>query len=321
MKEMPPSSSPNHTKILLSFGCVYFLWGATFLAMRYGVEVMHPFVLASLRYMIAGPVLLGVCALLRVKMWPGGREMGMLALIGVLMLGFGNTAIIWSELYLSSGLTALLVATIPLYAALIEMFLPGEGRLPARGWVGVLIGLAGLAFLVWPGLVSSLHGDWHQMLASGVALAGSFFWTVASVISRRATIRVHALASAAWQMLFGGIFITGMMFASGHAHGTKWGAQAWNATLYLVIFGSLVGYSAYIYLLDNVAVSKVATYAYVNPVIAVVLGAIFLGERFVTVEYVGMGAILVAVFLVTTSKLKTGASTVVDENLAAADRT
>lgn len=320
MKEMPPSTSPNRTKILLSFGCVYFLWGATFLAMRYGVQVMHPFVLASLRYMIAGPVLLALCALLRVKMWPGGREAATLALIGVLMLGFGNTAIIWSELYLSSGLTALLAATIPLYAALIEMFLPNDGDLPARGWVGVFIGFCGLAFLVWPGLTRSLHGDWHQMIATGVALFGSFSWTVASVISRRATIRVNGLASAAWQMLFGGIFITIMMFASGHYHGTRWGAQAWNATLYLVVFGSLVGYSAYIYLLDNVAVSKVATYAYVNPVIAVLLGAIFLGERFVTVEYVGMGAILLAVFLVTSSKLQTGASTPVDEDVAAGGR-
>jgi len=317
---MPSSSSSNRAKILLSFGCVYFLWGATFLAMRYGVEVMHPFVLASLRYMIAGPVLLGLCALLRVRMWPGGREMGMLALIGVLMLGFGNTAIIWSELYLSSGLTALLVATIPLYAALIEMFLPDEGGLPARGWVGVLIGFCGLAFLVWPGLVSSLRGDWHQMIATGVVLFGSLCWTVASVISRRAEIRISGLAAAAWQMLFGGIFITVMMFASGRYHGTKWGAQAWNATLYLVVFGSLVGYSAYIYLLDHVAVSKVATYAYVNPVIAVVLGAIFLGERFVTVEYVGMGAILLAVFLVTSSKMKTGASTAIDQGVAAGGR-
>jgi len=183
-----------------------------------------------------------------------------------------------------------------------------------------LIGFCGLAFLVWPGLMRSLHGDWHQMIATGVVLFGSLCWTVASVISRRAEIRVSGLASAAWQMLFGGIFITVMMFASGRYHGTKWGAQAWNATLYLVVFGSLVGYSAYIYLLDHVAVSKVATYAYVNPVIAVVLGAIFLGERFVTVEYVGMGAVLLAVFLVTSSKLQTGAATVVEKDVAAGSR-
>ena len=173
--------------------------------------------------MIAGPVLLVLCAIFRVRMWPSWRELRMLALIGVLMLGFGNTAVMWSELYLSSGLTALLAATIPLYAALIEMFLPNDGELPARGWVGVFIGFCGLVFLVWPGLTRSLHGDWQQMIAAGVALFGAFCWTVASVISRRATIRISGLASAAWQMLFGGIFITIVMFASGNYHGATVG--------------------------------------------------------------------------------------------------
>ncbi|MEO6983544.1 MAG: EamA family transporter, partial [Edaphobacter sp.] len=273
--------------ILLSFGCVYFLWGGTFLAMRYGVQVMPPLMLASVRYLIAGPALLVICAILRVRIWSNWREMRILALIGVLMLGLGNTLILWSELYLSSGLTALLAATIPLYAVLIETFLPNDGRLPARGWVGVFLGFCGLVFLMWPRLQSSRQGEWEQMIAACVALFGAFCWTAASVISRRATIRIRGLAAAAWQMLFGSIFLTIVMFASGRYHGATWGVQAWSATLYLVVLGSLVGYSSYIYLLEHVPVTKVATYAYVNPVIAVALGALFLQERFVAVEYVG----------------------------------
>jgi drug/metabolite transporter (DMT)-like permease len=208
------------------------------------------------------------------------------------------------------------VASIPLYAALIEAVLPGGEGLPVRGWIGVFLGFAGMVFLLWPGLRSGLHGDSRQILVSLVTLGGALCWTAASVISRRSTIRIHGIASAGWQMVFGGLWNLGLVAVSGNYHGGRWGAQAWVSIAYLVIFGSLVTYTAYIYLLDNVAVSKVATYAFVNPVIAVILGVIFVHERFAGVEYVGMIGILLAVFLVTSSKTKGGNPTVVDEDLA-----
>ncbi|MEI9981273.1 MAG: EamA family transporter [Edaphobacter sp.] len=317
---MPPAPAPNRTRVLLSFFCVYFFWGGTYLAMRFGVEVLPPFVLGSARYLVAAPLMLGLCAILRLKMWPTRQEMGRLAIIGVLMLGCGNTAVIWAEQYIPTGLAALLVASIPLYAALIEVLLPqGEG-LPLKGWVGVLIGFAGMVFLVWPGLRSGLHGDLRQIIASAVTLAGTLCWTAASIISRRSTIRISGLASAGWQIVFGGLFNVVLLLATRSYHGAQWGWKAWGAIWYLVIFGSVVTYTAYIYLLDNVAVSKVATYAYVNPVIAVILGAIVLHERFDAVEYVGMGATLLAVFLVTSSKMKSGKPNVVDEDLTVRQR-
>ncbi|WP_348267083.1 EamA family transporter [Edaphobacter paludis] len=306
---MPSSqqSSSHSTRILISFICVYFFWGSTYLAMRYGLDELPPFVIASTRFLISGSILLVLCAIRRVRMFPTIREFGVLATIGVLMLGCGNTAVLWSEVYLSTGLAALLVAGIPLFAALIEMFLPNSEGLPARGWIGITIGFVGLAFLVSPELRNSFHGDSRQVIATAVILAGAFCWTAGSVISRRSTIGISGFAAAGWQMLFGGIFNTGIMFASGSYRGAHWNVQAWSSIFYLVIFGSLTGYTAYIYLLNNVAVSKVTTYAYVNPVIAVILGAIFIHERFVAAEYVGMASILLAVFLVTSSKLKTGA--------------
>jgi drug/metabolite transporter (DMT)-like permease len=170
--------------------------------------------------------------------------------------------------------------------------------------------------MVWPGLLSGLHGDSRQIIASAVTLAGTLCWTAASVISRRSTIRISGLAAAGWQIVFGGLFNLCLLVATRGYHGAQWGVKAWGSILYLVIFGSLVTYTAYIYLLDNVPVSKVATYAYVNPVIAVILGAIVLHERFAPVEYVGMGATLLAVFLVTSSKMKSGKPNVVDEDLA-----
>lgn len=305
---MPAStqSSSNSTRILVSFLCVYFFWGSTYLAIRYGLDELPPFVIASTRFLISGTVLLALCAIRKVRMMPTRREFGVLAIIGVLMLGCGNTALLWSELYLATGLSALLIAVIPLFAALIEMFLPNGEGLPARGWIGITIGFAGLAFLVSPRLHNSFHGNSRQMIATAIILAGAFCWTAGSIISRRSTIGISGFAAAGWQMLFGGIFNTGLMFAWGGYRGSHWNVQAWSSIFYLVIFGSLTGYTAYIYLLNNVAVSKVTTYAYINPVIAVILGAIFLHEHFVIVEYIGMASILLAVFLVTSSRLKTG---------------
>jgi drug/metabolite transporter (DMT)-like permease len=284
--------------------------------MRYGVEVLPPFVLASARYLIAGPIMLALSAIFKLKMRPSRQEWGRLAVIGVLMLGCGNTSVMWAEQYIPSGLTALIVASIPLYAALIEVALPrGEG-LSRRGWIGVGIGFAGMVFLLWPKLRQGLHGDSREIIAAVVTLMGTLCWTAASVISRRSTIRISGVASAGWQMVIGGLFNLGLMLVSGGYHGAQWGMKAWGSIFYLVVFGSLITYTAYIYLLDNVAVSKVATYAYINPVIAVILGVIFVHERFVSVEYVGMGATLLAVFLVTSAKMKSGKPNVVDEDLA-----
>ncbi len=285
--------------------------------MRYGVEVLPTFVLASSRFLIAGPLLLGLSAAFRLKLRPSRSELGRLAVIGILMLGCGNTSVIWAEQYIPTGLAALLVASIPLYAALIEMVLPDGEGLAAQGWIGIGIGFAGLVFLLWPGLRSGLHGETKQIVAAGVTLTGALCWTSASVISRRSTISVSGIAAAGWEILFGGLFSLALMLVTHGYRGAQWGAQAWSAVLYLVLFGSTLTYTSYIYLLDHVAVSKVATYAYVNPVIAVVLGAIFLREHFVAVEYVGMAAILAAVFLVTSSKMKSGEAAVVDEDLAA----
>jgi drug/metabolite transporter (DMT)-like permease len=173
-----------------------------------------------------------------------------------------------------------------------------------------------MVFLLWPKLRQGLHGDSREIIAAVVTLMGTLCWTAASVISRRSTIRISGVASAGWQMVIGGLFNVGLMLVSGGYHGAQWGMKAWGSIFYLVVFGSLITYTAYIYLLDNVAVSKVATYAYINPVIAVILGVIFVHERFVSVEYVGMGATLLAVFLVTSAKMKSGKPNVVDEDLA-----
>lgn len=287
--------------------------------MRFGVEVLPPFVLGAVRFGISGPILLAICAVRGLKLMPSGRELGILAVIGVLMLGAGNTGVIWAEQYISSGLAALLVASIPLYAALIEVILPHGDGLHRRGWIGIAIGFAGLVLLVWPSLRSSLHGDSRQMVAAAVTLIGSLCWTIASVISRRVTFKVSGFAAAGWEMIFASCLNGLILLMSRGWHGAQWGVQAWTSTLYLVCFGSIITYTAYLYLLDHVAVSKVATYAYVNPVIAVLLGAVILKEHLARIEFAGMAAILVAVYLVTSSRRPEAAgdlARIVDEDLA-----
>lgn len=303
---MPSPSTKFSTRVLIAFGCVYFFWGSTYVAIRFGVEVLPPFVLASVRFLIAGPIMMALCAMRGLKLRQSWRDMGMLAAIGVLMLGLGNMGLVWSEQYLPSGLAALLIAVIPIYVALFEAFLPDGEGLPTKGWVGIGTGFLGLMILVSPGLREGVHAPGGQLLGSAVAVISAFAWTCGSVLSRRAKVQTSAFVAAAWEMLFAGIFNLGLLFVTGGTLRVPWGQQAGWSVAWLVTFGSLVGYTAYIYLLDNVPVAKVSTYAYINPIVAVVLGAILLKERMVPIEYAGMAAILVAVYLVTSSKLKVG---------------
>ena len=300
------SGSRLSTKVLIAFGCVYFFWGSTYVAIRFGVEVLPPFVLGAVRYTMSGLLMLAFCWARGISLRLTGREAWIQATIGILMLTGGNVGLMYAERTLASGLSSLIIAVIPLYVALFEAVAPrGEG-LRARGWLGVATGFAGLLVLLWPGLRESLHGDRGQMIGAMFALGCALSWTAGTIVARRCKMQVSPFASAGWQMTIAGLFNGVMMLALGDWRGGHWGAQAYASVLYLVTFGSLVGYTAYIYLLEHVPVAKVATYAYINPIVAVALGALFLHERMVGIEYVGMAAILVAVWLVTSSKLKTG---------------
>jgi drug/metabolite transporter (DMT)-like permease len=306
-------SAKLSTRVLVAFGCVYFFWGSTYVAIRFGVEVLPPFVLGSIRYLIAGPLMLAICAARGMKLRQSPRDFGMLAAIGILMLGMGNMGLVWCEQYLSSGLAALLIAVIPVYVALFEAFLPDGEGLRAKGWVGIGIGFAGLVILVSPGLREGMHAHNGQLLGSVVAVIAAFAWTCGSILSRRARVSTSAFVAAAWEMLFAGVFNFGLMLLMGESYRVHFGTQAVLSITWLVTFGSLVGYTAFIYLLDNVPVTKVSTYAYVNPIVAVILGVLLLHERMAPIEYAGMASILIAVYLVTSSKLRVAKVTVAEE--------
>lgn len=301
---MPNASRASRATIVLAFASVYFFWGSTYTAIRIGAPEMPALLLAGTRFLIAGAMLLAWCHLRGLRLFWPTKTMLLLSLIGLLLLGGGNVGLVYAEETVPSGLASLVLAVIPLYVALIEMFLPGGEPLPARGWLGMALGFLGLAALLWPSLRSGIAGNSAVLWALAALLAGALSWTIGSILSRRAHLPVNSFVAAAWQMLFAGAFNTLAGTVLGqwphfHLNGAAVGSLAW-----LITGGSLLGYTGFIYLIEHVPVAKVASYAYVNPVVAVLLGIFLLHERPASAEFAGMACIVVAVFLLTTAQVK-----------------
>jgi drug/metabolite transporter (DMT)-like permease len=303
-KLRPKKKAATTASIVLAFASVYFFWGSTYTAIRIGAADMPALLLAGTRFLIAGAILLAWCRWRGLRLFWPAPNMLRLTLIGLLLLGGGNVGLVYAERTVPSGLASLVLAVIPVYVALTEMLLPGGEPLPARGWLGIALGFAGLAALVLPSLQTGLAGDHTLLLALGVLLAGAFFWTVGSILSRRSKLPVHSLVAAAWQMVAAGVFCILLGTALGqwpqfHLTHAAIGSLAW-----LITGGSLLGYTAFIYLLEHVPVAKVSSHSYVNPVVAVLLGIFILHERPAAAEFAGMAAIVLAVFLLTTAQVK-----------------
>ena len=300
-KKAPPAAS---ARIVLAFAGVYFFWGSTYTAIRVGAAEMPALLLAGTRFLIAGGLLLAWCRWRGLRLlWPP-RTMLLLGLMGLLLLGGGNVGLVYAEQTVPSGLASLVLAVIPLYVAFIEMFLPGGEPLPGRGWLGMALGFAGLAALLWPSVRHGIAGDRTRLLAIAALLAGALSWTIGSLLTRRTRLPVNSFVAAAWQMLAAGAFNTGLGTALGQWPRFHFNVAAAGSLAYLITCGSLLGYTGFIYLLEHVPVAKVSSYAYVNPVVAVVLGILLLHERPAAEEYLGMAVIPVAVFLLTTAQVK-----------------
>jgi drug/metabolite transporter (DMT)-like permease len=292
--------------IAVAFGCVYLFWGSTYTAIAVSDRYLPALVLGATRFLIAGVLMLAWCRWRGLRLWHSAREMGWIAVIGLLLLGCGNTALIWSERYVASGLSSLIVAIVPLYVAVLGLLLPHGERLRSRGWMGLALGMVGLIALLWPSMHERAAGQGSALVGAGVLLAGSFCWAVGSLLSRELKLPVNPMVAAGWEMLAAGAIDAILATTFRQWLGAHWTGAAWGAVWYLVTFGSLVGFTAYIWLIEHVPVPKVATYAYVNPVVAVILGAVILHERMQPTEYIGMVAVLAAVALVTSSQLRSG---------------
>jgi len=274
------SAKVDHVRLAyLAWITVCLLWGTTYLGIRVALETIPPATVGALRYMAAGGAL-AIILLLRGERLPGPRHWWGLTLLGFLMIGMGNGGVIWAEQWVPSGVAAVVVACSPFWMAGIESVLPSGERLSLRGAIGLVIGFLGILVLVWPDLTRG--GDRGRLFAIGVVALqlACIGWALGSAYSRRHAREENALGTAAMQMLFGGLIMALVATLRGEwTHLTlTWRSGA--AELYLIVFGSLVGYSAYVYALKHLPLSTVSLYAYVNPVIAVALGTVMLGEPF-----------------------------------------
>ncbi len=300
---MSPAERQHRFRVILAFGLVYLLWGSTYLGIRIAVDDIPPATLAGVRFLIAGVVMLAYCALTGRKIALSRRDFMRVGSVGVMLLMGGNVLVCWAEQYVASGLAALIVASVPIWVVVIEALILRHERLSGRGLFGLGLGIAGLVVLLWPRLQSGTLGGRMELLGALGLVFASLSWATGSVSSRRWKLDIDVFTSTAWQMVIAGVLDLALGFVLGETARIQWTWRGIGATAYLIVAGSWVGHTAYIWLLTHVPTQKVATYAYVNPVVAVFLGWLVLNERVDAYIIAGASVILAAVALVNTSRL------------------
>jgi drug/metabolite transporter (DMT)-like permease len=287
------TSPPSRAKILLGFLAIYIIWGSTYLFIRFGVETIPPFLMAGTRFVIAGLALYlwnrrkGVAA-------PTAPQWRSASIIGALLLLIGNGGVTWAEQVIPSGITALLISTSPIWFVVLDWIWFGAARPTGRVVAGLALGLAGVLWLIGPDRI--VEGGGFPLSGILVLMLATGSWAAGSLYSRRAVLPSSPSMATAMEMLSGGI----MLFIVSIAAGEPWHVSPATVTIkslfsvaYLAVFGSLVGFSAYVWLLRVVSPSRVSTYAFVNPVIAVFLGWGLGGEVIST--RIGLAALVIVV--------------------------
>ena len=308
-----PRHIPQKTLVAVAFTCVYFIWGSTYSAIHVAGLHLAPPLVGATRSLFSTAIICGICLARGVSLRVPFRTAWRLALVGILMMTVNNLLLIWGETKVASGLSSLIIAMVPIFVAVIETVLPGGETLNLRGWLGTLLGAIGMFVLLWPALQTgeTISGgrhiggpDAHRLLGFVILIVAALAFAAGSVISRRFHFRVDAFVATAWQIGAAGVVNLTIATAGGNFRTAHWTRSGLLAILYLSTFGSVVGLTAYTYLLKHVPVTKVSTYAFVNPVIAVLIGVVTLHERPAPAELTGMAIILVAVATVILSRTK-----------------
>ncbi len=279
-------------KALLAYLIVCIFWGSTYLAIKVGVTELPPFLFAGLRFLVAGLILLAIAAALRDPL-PRKSDWRTLAIVGLLLLGGGNAFVVWAEQYTTSGVASIFVVTVAMWTALFDAIIPGgSGELNWKIVAGLLFGFLGTVLLVGTSPAEILAADKRGPLALTFASAS---WSLGTVYAKRHPTQASPYMGAAFQMIVGGgsVALVGTLlgeWASWHLS-----SRGISAIAYLVVFGSILGYSAYSYALRHASATIVGTYAYVNPVIAVLLGWLLLHEPVGPRTFIAMAMILAAV--------------------------
>jgi drug/metabolite transporter (DMT)-like permease len=301
---MEKAHSPSRFAVIVAFGLVYLFWGSTYLAIDIAVQSIPPALMCALRFSIAGVVMLAVCAASGRRIFYSARQIALAAVVGILLLMGGNLTLSWAELTVPSGLAALIIAITPLWFLVLDSLLIGHHHISWRGKAGLALGILGLFVLFWPDLHSTTALGRRELHASIALLGGSFSWALGSVLSKRWQSGMDVFSATGWQVTAAGAanFIAALVV--GDFSRVVWTTRGISAVLYLVVCGSWIGYTAYIWLLEHVPTSKVSTYAYVNPVVAVFLGWLVLHERVDRFIFMGSVVVVLSVILVTSAKVK-----------------
>jgi drug/metabolite transporter (DMT)-like permease len=289
--------------VILAFGLVYLFWGSTYLAIDIAVQTIPPALMCALRFSVAGLVMLAVCAATGRQIFYSPRQIALAAAVGLLLLMGGNLTLSYAELAVSSGLSALIIAITPLWFLVLDSLLLGDHHISKRGKAGLLLGILGLFVLVWPELAAGSMGR-RELWASISLIGGSFSWALGSVLAKRWQSGMDVFSSTGWQVLAAGAGNFVFALLNGDLDHVTWGSRSLAAVAYLVVCGSWIGYTAYIWLLGHVPTSKVSTYAYVNPLVAVFLGWLILHERVDRFIVAGSAIVVLSVILVTSAKVK-----------------
>ncbi len=290
----------ENKKVLLAFLAVSFFWGSTYLAIRIGVEDLPPFLFAGLRFLIAGSLMLAYAK------WKGHafpteiKDVTKVSIVGLLMLLGGNGLVVYAEQWVHSGIASLLVSTVPLTIAVIEIFILRQKKMHYTGFIGLLIGFGGVAYLA----LGDSSGTVIDLLGTVLLLIASTSWSIGSVFSKTFETKSAITTNIGIQMLAGGLGLTLVGLVLGELSRFQFTPNSFWSLVYLIFFGSLIGYSCYIYVLAKWPASKAGTYAYINPVVAVLLGAAILNEPFTPAVILSMVIIIGGVFLVQRAKIE-----------------
>lgn len=292
----------SRSEIIAAFISIYIIWGATYLAIRYAVETLPPFLMAGTRFLVSG-ILLYIWARSRGAAKPTRIHWRNATIAGAFLLLGGNGAVVWAEQSVPSGLTALLVSILPFWLVIIEWIRPHGKRPNAAVILGLVLGFVGIVVLVGPGNVGG-QGD-VRPLGALVLILGSLSWAIGSFWSRDAKLPDSGLLTTGIEMLAGGalLFVAAAVtgeFTNFHVRDVSRASGV--GLLYLITFGSLIGFTSYIWLLDKVSAARLGTYAYVNPVVAVILGWAIAGERLSVRTAVAAAIVICAVIIITTSR-------------------
>jgi len=303
-------------KTLLAFAIIYFVWGSTYLAIRVGVREVPPLLLAAMRFLVAGLVLYG-WMVAQGERSPNPRQWASVSLLAVLIFVIDYGLVFWAEQQVPSGLAAVMMATIPVFMALSEIIFLRTQRLTVRLALALLIGIGGVAVLVSRTL--NLGGAPVDRVGAVALIVASMSWSVASVITRKLPLPSSKVMSSGAQMLAGGIFLALAAAALGefrNFHPSSVSRGAWLSLLYLIVAGSIIGFTAYVWLIHHESPTKVGTYAYVNPVVAVLVGYFLGGEGLGVRTILGTLLVLISVVVITTTRAKIPVATQAMEDSA-----